>query len=189
MTTETLYWTATTGTINGLSVYEMLTTDTNTTTSQTVKAFSTAHPTVYVGIRVWWRNSSGTETEITSGTAIAIISFAYSTLGQKTATWSAPQTAINDPNSSIVVRAYYGTTNPPTTAFTTPFSTLNNLNITALNSSTWTVAYYCATSELGGEYLYTIQWGNAGSSIESEIENFSYSSVSLRELSLLGVGK
>ncbi|MBA3046446.1 MAG: immune inhibitor A [Candidatus Thermoplasmatota archaeon] len=122
---------------------------------------------LYAGIRVWKRTSGGTETEITSGTAVAI---AYGTaISIWTATWTPPETVL-DPTDSIVVRVYVNTGNPPTTVRAT-FVT-EQLGATQLDANEWTASYYLRKAGVaqGGSRFF---WGTT--TYNSNIGGFTWS--------------
>jgi hypothetical protein len=158
-----------TWTVNGLNAYELLTSQGTTYRLAYITEDSTL--TIYFGIRVWKRSSSGTETEITSGTAVAIASGLGS--GLISGTWSCPSTSL-DGTDSIVVRVYAGTSSPPTTLLAT--FTTEQLGAQSLDAATWTVYYYLSKVSLGGgHYEYDFYWGTT--TYNSRIENFTWTPV------------
>jgi hypothetical protein len=189
-TTINPYCTVTTGTINTISGDKLLANDT-TGTADTFGGKSYQ----YWGIRVYWVSSTGTKTEITSGTAVAITNASNwagtgATLG--TSTWSCPSTSVSDTNSIIEVDVYTGTTSPPTTlaqVFITPQLT----GITNIDASTWTIdwyIYYVIVAHV--DIYYYFCWGGtvAGVQCNSAVTNIQYKTGTavIKQLLLTGVG-
>ncbi|MFO7618344.1 MAG: Ig-like domain-containing protein [Thermoplasmata archaeon] len=121
---------------------------------------------LYAGIRVWKRSSGGTETEITSGTSVAI-AWSSST-GIWSNTWTPPATPM-DPTDSIVVRVYVNTATPPT-ALQATFTT-EQLGATSLDANTWTLYYYM--SRAGNPTGSRWHWGTDTNN--SRIDGFTHS--------------
>jgi len=65
MPVETRYFRSDTQTVNGLTAYILGTAESSSLKELEIQS----DKTVYIGIRVWKRNSAGSETEITSGSA------------------------------------------------------------------------------------------------------------------------
>jgi hypothetical protein len=163
--TETRYMRGDQQTVNGLTAYQLGTTQSNT--QQTTGNIGN-NVNLYAGIRVWKRANGGIETEITSGTAVAI---AYGTATQIwTATYTPPQTALAS-TDAIVVRVYVDTTTPPTTQraeFTT-----GQLGSSQLDNVQWTVSYYLRKS--GPPTQSQWYWGTT--TYDSKIANFQHSAI------------
>ena len=124
----------------------------------------------YWGVRVWKRSSVGTETELTSGSPVAVVSRTSSGSGLQFANWSCPATNLSA-TDCLVVRVYYKF---DWTNYTlcSQFITLQ-LNATLLKASTWTVCYYTQRSYNTGlhkTYMY-YYWDN---NYNSRIENVNY---------------
>lgn len=173
MTSETRYLSTQGYTLNGLSGYLLRITNTTDGLGSAITT-SGVPVTVYLGIRVWKRAADGTETEITAGTAIALVS--ASNTANLSATWAAVFTALN-PTDGIVVRVYGDTFTPPTTLLTsvTCVFVTQQLNGLSLDAATWTV-YYCLTRRLvEGTYIYIFEFGRVAK--PSRIENFTWTPV------------
>jgi hypothetical protein len=126
----------------------------------------------YWGIRVWKRSADGTETEITAGTPVAVVSRTAVGEGIQSATWNCPKVTLA-PTDSIVVRGYYrfgtGAWYQDTVAI---FST-EQLGGQSLDDSTWTVYYYTALVQVAGtQWEWYWMWGST--TYYSRIENFAW---------------
>jgi hypothetical protein len=151
-----------------------------TSQSSVAKGYEAYYPgsrTVYWGIRVWKRDSSGTETEITAGTPVAQVSRSANGEGLQSATWACPQTPL-DPTDRIVVRVYQkigAGAWVSVTAFTgnSGWAT-EQLGAIQLDSATWTVYYFTLRDYDGVDTYGDFYWGT--STYNSRIENFSWSS-------------
>jgi hypothetical protein len=124
---------------------------------------------VHLGIRVWKRSSAGTETEVTPGSAQALVHRTATGNGFQTATWTPTQTSLAA-TDSIVVRVYGDTTTPPTTVRAT--FTTEQLGATQLDASPWTVQYWTryANTAGGGSDWY---WGTT--TYDNHISGFRWS--------------
>ncbi|MDD4307295.1 MAG: S8 family serine peptidase [Thermoplasmata archaeon] len=151
---------------NGLSCYLLGLTESTTEGNWAVGVNSA----VYLGMRVFKRNTAGTETEITTALS-ATVSRTSTGSGYQTATWAAPQTVLAT-TDSLVVKVYGGTAANPTTVRAT--FTTEPLGATQLDAATWTVQYWTryAGAGGGGSDWY---WGT--SSYSNTISNFKYSTL------------
>jgi hypothetical protein len=157
------------------------------TTQSSTSGSSSSSSDYYYGIRVW-KNVSGSLTEITSGSAVAVAGPGDDDSGLIKGTWNCPQTSLTS-TDSIVVSIYKNANNPPTTLVGT-WET-EKLGATQLNSAIWNVYYYhdyyeegetcrshhffeCETEEVctPGTPHYVLYWGN--SPYNTRIENFSW---------------
>jgi len=189
MTSETRYMRSDQHTINGLTAYKLSTTQ----SASSIYASRTIMGEVsgYWGIRVWKRPSGGVETEITSGSPVAIVSRSSDGYGLQSNTWSCPQTSLES-TDAIVVRVYHGNTNPPQYLART-FIT-EQLNASQLDVALWTVYYYTYRSYDAGTDITTLRFYHGSSGYNSRIEDFTWSSAPLPEESrqhsgtLMGVG-
>jgi len=173
---ETRYMRSDTHTINSLSAYQLGTGATSSALNTTVACI--VHPqnnngTVYWGVRVWTRNSSGTETELTEGTPVAQVS-RTSGSGVQSATWAPSATTLATTNS-IIVRVYIrvvcstedtGWVQGGTLA---DFST-EQLGSIRLDNQTWTIyyntTYYTLASPPSSRYTSgTFYWGASATEI------------------------
>jgi hypothetical protein len=150
--------------------YDVLLGTSQSSTLGTVAVTSTSSTTYYAGIRVF-KNT----TEITSGTPVAQVSRATTSLGEgyQSATWACPQTSLISTNV-IVVKLYLKI---GTGAWTLKQTwTTEQLGASSLDSATWTVNYY--TGLEWNEDLEKFTWDvSYGSSIvNSRIENFVWTS-------------
>jgi len=139
-TTYTWYFCSSTHTVHGLTAYRL--NETNTNIAETITQTLSGNVTVTYGIRVWKRDSSGTEHEITSGSPVATFTQTPNSDGyeHKSSTWQ--PTSVSVYNESIVVRVYV---KPENGAWQTlaVFST-NPLFTTLpkkLSTTTWNVTY------------------------------------------------
>jgi hypothetical protein len=126
-------------------------------------------------------SADGLETELTSGSPVAIATIGTDSKGDlisgsyiKTATWTPPQTTLQ-PTGAIVIRVYYqctGITWRQADQWVTA-----QLGAASLESQTWTVSYYLSQSwYYGYDYTYHYRgrfyWGTP--TYNSYITNFTY---------------
>lgn len=164
---EIRYMRGNTTTVNNLTAYQLSTNQSDTAKYNTYGGYGSC--SVWWGIRVWERSSAGTETEITGGTPVALVSRSTSGEGIQSATWNCSETSLNT-TDAIVVRVYIKVGANWSSAVAT-FIT-EQLGATKLDSATWTVYYYtkryCTTATVGFFY-----WGTT--TYNSRIENFTWS--------------
>lgn len=139
--TEVRYMRGDLWTINGLYGFKLQTVQ--SATGQLVLVSYSGDVTGYWGSRVWKRASNGTETEITSGDAVAVVSRNSDGAGLQSATWNCPETSLAS-TDAIVVRVYMDTSNPPAT-LRREFVT-EQLGASKLDAETWTFYYYTEKS-------------------------------------------
>ena len=167
-TTETRYMRGDQHTVNTILGYQLGTTQSATAMNSGNIANSAVGR---IGIRVWKVGSSGAETEITSGTAVAVAGRDTAGTSTESATWTPPQTALAS-SDSVVVRVYAdGGTGTPVTErviFTT-----SQLGATQLDGSQWTVYYHIRTGTGGSQMQF--YWGTTAQN--SRIEGFAYSTI------------
>lgn len=183
MTSETRYFYYAMQTVNGTTAFKLML-NVDPSGSDYATAVGTS---VTWGIRVWRIDVNGGYHEITSGTPVAQVNGLNN--GLVSATWSCPQTALN-PTDCIFVSLYYysaslgewlGGVDPSnnyTYFITDQAQNWNNgAGASQLNAATWTVEYYLAYSgpNKSGSYTFYCYWGTT--SYETQIQNFSYSSV------------
>jgi len=173
---ETRYLRSDQQTVNGLTAYKLSTTQSSSLSSVTINTYiglSEVYVTQYLGIRVWKRDSNQVETEITSGTAVAIASSDVN--GLINAIWACIQTVLTS-SDSIVVRVYADDFSPPTTLRRT--FTTEQLGASQLDSVTWTVYYYLGrTSSYNsktGLWRVTYTFRHGSTTYNSRIENFQW---------------
>jgi len=149
-----------------ISGYMVLGTSQTTTATSRGTLSATPPYTVYIGIRVYNRDASGVETEITSG-VVAKASYRVETTGSVTvsASWNAPEYANI---YRLVVKVYYGRSSSPSTLLEEFATEVLDGN---LESATWTVYYRLAFSAGAGGKIVTKFWFGS-SSYNSRIENF-----------------
>jgi hypothetical protein len=158
-------------TVNNATMYKLM--ENHTQTARSVNSSVTDPENeayCYWGVRVWKRSSVGTETELTSGSPVAVVSRTTSGSGLQSATWACPATNLSV-TDCLVVRVYYKF---DWTSYTQcgQFITLQ-LNATTLAASTWTVYYYTQRSyspSTHKTYMY-YYWDN---NYNSRIENVNY---------------
>ena len=137
---------------------------------------------IYWGIRVWSRSINGVETELTSGTPVAIVGrYGISGYMVQSSTWNCPGTALNK-TDSIVVRVYTTHGNYPWNSVAN--FTTERLGASHLGAATWTIFYYTNwyLGTIGGS-IFTYGAFTWGYNQPSRIENFQIP----RALSLEGV--
>jgi len=171
-TTETRYMRGDTHTINGLLAYQLGTSQSNT--AQNVKKSTSPLKTPYWGIRVYKRDSGGSETEITSGTPVAQVNRGPAGQGLQSNTWNCPETALSS-TDAIVVKVYHKWTDESWVEIA-KFIT-EQLGASQLNSSTWTAYYWTKTAYVGFPVPRAVDswfyWGT--NTYNSRIEDFSWS--------------
>jgi hypothetical protein len=156
MPAETRIFRKTTQTINGLSAYILgLTGD----AAPALRIDTTGY--TQAGIRVWKRDEAGTETEITAGSPVAVVTIP-SVAGTLTATWDCPQTPLAS-TDAIVVRLYFYSTS---WVLQRTWIT-EQLGASQLDAATWTV-YHRFILVIG-----VIYWTH-GPADYSRIGNFSW---------------
>jgi len=166
-TIETRYFRSDEHAINDLSAYKF-------GTSQTDSDHGTLNTSTTCnfkwGIRVWKRSSSGSETEITNGSPVAVVTRTSTGEGIQSNTWSCPETSLQS-TDAIVVRVY----NYRNGSWyqEEPWIT-EQLEAIKLLSSTWTVYYYTKVtySSTLNKYKAEFHWGK--STVNSRVEGFSY---------------
>ena len=175
-TTETRYMRSDQQTVNGLAAYKLSTSQSSSLSSVTINGYNgltNVYVVQYLGIRVWKRSGDQVETEITSGTAVAIAS--SSANGLINATWACIQTVLAS-SDSIIVRVYADDFSPPTTLRRT--FTTEQLGASQLDSVTWTVYYYLGrTSSYNSKTgLWTVRYTfrHGSTTYNSRIENFQW---------------
>jgi len=144
---ETRYLTTTPTTVNSLAANSL-----NLTQSSTAGYYQTSTTVgrdTYAGIRVWKRNTSGTETELTSGTAVATAGRISNGAGLLAAAYTPPVTVLNS-GDSVVVRLYVATSVANLTVVRAVFTT-EQLSPGTLDAHEWTVSYYIRRG-LGSSY-------------------------------------
>jgi hypothetical protein len=151
--TQTRYMANTNVTVNGLTTYSLQLTQSTTGSSYLTGSAGI----VYTGFRAWKRSSAGVETEITAGSATAIVNRAATGAGIQTTTWVCPATVIV-PTDSLVVRVYQSLATPPTNLAAT--FTTETLGATSIDAGTWTLNYYTRRGGVGSN-LDRFYWGTA----------------------------
>lgn len=131
---------------------------------------------VPVGVRVWKINSDDTETEITSGSSVAVVTNDDETC-TLSATWSCPGAS----DVVAVIVGVYGTTDllqtadPSSGGYPMLFVT-EDLN-TTLAAATWTVYYAFWYSS----FLETVFLRFGSSTYDTRITNFTYGAVAVSQ--------
>ncbi len=151
--------------VNGLTAYLAGTTQ-STTAANAGNLGNNVN--LYAGIRAWVRHSGGAETELTAGTAVALV-YGNAT-GTYSALWTPPFTVLA-PTDSVVVRFYVNTATPPTTVRAT--FTTEQLGATQLDANLWNMTYFLrkGTVAQGGSSLL---WGTTA--YNTRISGFSWKS-------------
>jgi len=171
-TTEIRYFT--TDIDSETNYYILNTTQTSTSTYKLISR--TGIYSYYAGIRVFIRDSEGTETEITNG-VVAVVMHDGVNNGLYSATWNCPETPLN-PTDRIIVRVYHRLGDDVSWSLASTFIT-PILGASKLNAATWTVYYYLTYISQNLPYPpYFTCSGRFffGSTYNSRIEGFSWSS-------------
>ncbi|MBU4144229.1 MAG: right-handed parallel beta-helix repeat-containing protein [Candidatus Thermoplasmatota archaeon] len=113
------------------------------------------------GMRVWTKTAAEVETELTSGSADAIVYRDIDGEGMQVGTWTPPLTAL-DPTDSVVVRIYQGRDEAFPTTLVGTF-TSQPINATQLINTTWNVNYFTRRSSVPGS-LQTRMTGHGSTS-------------------------
>ena len=139
---------------------------------------------VYYGIRVFKISGAGTQTEITGGTPVAIVSRTVNGSGMQSTTWNYPQTILVN-NDSIIVGVYMKIGINSWESMSAFSTSTPRLNASQLNSTTWTVYYYTSRSEQSGNTTVG-EFSFGDSTVDSRIENFAYTSSSISNPNIFG---
>jgi len=156
---KTMYMRSDQHIVNGLTAYVL-----NTTQSSSAKEaeeggnLGAGCNDVNIGIRVWRRESDGTEYEITSGSPVAVVTRTADGEGMQNNTWTPPETNMN-PTDSLVIRVYI---NAEGSYVERVNFTTEELGSIKLNSETWTVYYYTKriTANCGAKPQDDQTWGS-----------------------------
>jgi hypothetical protein len=173
--TETRFMRSNAATVNGLTAYDLETSLTGSIGLFDQSSTVSGDQSVTWGIRVYVRDSTGTEAEITSGMVATVMrASGGDAAGMQTNSWLCPLTPLES-TDSIVIEVWYqiGASSPTVAAeFTTP-----QLGATQLDASTWSVSYYTERDRSGGFFnrqtTALVHWGDTAHN--SRIENFAYS--------------
>jgi len=164
--TETWYMCSDEHTINGLSTYRL--NETQTSTSKYVYVQSgMAGETCYISVRVYIRDSSGNEQELTSSYSDIEVSFTSN--GLYSDTWTPPETELST-TDAILLKVFLKTESlsyEEKASFIT-----NQLGKTKLDNTEWTVYVYGGRTQKTTFPQYTrcyFYWGS--SSYQSRVEN------------------
>lgn len=155
--TEIRYMCSNTQTVNGLTAYALLTTNSATAVSVEITNY---YP---ITIKVYKRQADGTETQIGSDLVWYWTANSDGTVTENVRTWNCPQTSLST-TDAIVVRMWYGTT--LIRAWIT-----NQLGATRLEAATWTFYLYTQYNAR----LQVFYFRHGASTCPSIIENFVYS--------------
>jgi len=171
MTSETRYMRSD---IDSGSIYKLGTSQTSS--SLAVLIGSGTSGIVYVGIRVYVQHADGSKTEITSGSAVAIVSMGTG-VGYTTtlsATWACPQISLAS-TDKILVEVYGELSVNPPTVLRRSFIT-EQLGASQLDAVTWTVYYRIQRIRVYEEvWVYTWFFLHGTSTDNSRIGNFTWS--------------
>ncbi len=170
-TTETRYMKLTTWGVNDLNTYRLEPGDPGTnydSVTESRTSTATEHD-CHWGVRVWRRDETGNEEEITGGTPVAQVSRTTDGQGPQSETWTPPNTPLS-PTDSIVIRVYTSLGDGWREGET---YTTEQLGASSLEDSQWTVHYYTDRSTSGWSQITTSAtywWGDQ----DSRIEGFTY---------------
>jgi hypothetical protein len=123
-----------TWTVNGLTAYQLGTENSTTYTTKNVARIYT-----YAGIRVWKRSTSGTETEITAGKCVAVVSYG-ATLDLHVGTWNNPDIPLSQ-GDALIVRVYDCDYDGSCGSLLDTWIS-EQLNAGKIQAGTWTVYYW-----------------------------------------------
>jgi PKD repeat protein len=159
---KTLWFREDNHTVNGLTANKLNQTSSENAETGYIACANLVYPIVaYWGIRVWIRSSSGTETEVTSGTPVAQVSRLNDGEGIQSGTWSCPAKSMSL-TDAIVVRVYgeipmngIGWTLFQEVGIENDYSIFitDQLTSTGLIASIWTIHYYTAYYSYDGIYF------------------------------------
>jgi hypothetical protein len=128
-----------------------------------------------LGIRVYKRSAGGTETEITPGSPVAVVTYVDGDSAVvKSNTWNCPETVLAS-TDSIVVRVYAripSGTGTWTLISSAVFST-EQLGASKLNAATWTV-YYTGTFITDEVNIISSIYFHFDGAYNSRIANFTW---------------
>jgi hypothetical protein len=163
-----------TQTVNGLTAIRLITGPDVSYRVEENEATVDRAITIQWGIRVWKRSSAGTETEITAGTPVALVSRNNNGQGIQSATWSCPEVSLS-PTDSIVVRVYMDFEG---WRLLQEFTT-EQLGAQKLVSSPWTVYYYTyynlrLVGGVEGDLVLTARFYHGNSGYPSRIAGFKW---------------
>lgn len=172
MPVETRYMTRILHTINGLTAYKL-----GTTQSAPWVTAEWAMPpfplTSYFGIRVWKRSVDESETEITAGTPVAIVSRSGAGSGYQSNTWDCPETALAS-KDAIVVRVYHRFEGYDWDEAVVPKFITEQLGAENLDAATWTVIYWTLLEDYMGAGVSRALFRFGDATYNSRIENFTW---------------
>jgi hypothetical protein len=178
MPVETRYFANKVATVNGFTGRALSTTPAGVPRYDILTFYNTnAFQTSYWGIRVWKRAADGSETEITPGTPVAVVSRTAPGFGVQTATWNCPEVALS-PTDAIRVTVYGNVEGGSWTPFYIGYIT-ERLNASKLNAALWTVKYYTKCEYVAPNMYLYFYIDDDGESIfyDSRIEGFTWTPV------------
>ena len=146
-TTDTRYFRTDTATVNGLTTEQLLTSQSGTIGSRNLSTSDPEWEITYVswGCRAWARFSNSSESELTAGTPIALVSRSVTGAGVQSATWTLTTNVSVPVDTSVVVRAYaatYAGSYYWTLLDTWQTGRLNTTGPFYINNATWGLTYY-----------------------------------------------
>lgn len=169
---ETRYMRSDQHTVNGVTAYKLGTAQ--TAVAQYYYSETSGSRSVSWGIQVFKVTAGGSQSEITGGTPVAVVTRTTSGSGMQSATWNCPETQLSS-TDAILVQVYmrFGTASWMLCA---EFIT-EQLGASKLDSATWTVYYHTTrgvyVDEMGQPWTYGyFRWGT--STYNSRIEGFAY---------------
>lgn len=186
-TIDTRYFRSDTALVNGLTTEQLLTSQSGVAGTRE-KYFSdpeASHIKAQWGSRVWLRDSEGSETEVTSGACVAIVSRLQNGEGIQSLVWSCPETAATE-TDSVVVRVYARvqlTFKPATYSNWQQFDAwqTEQLGATQLDANTWTFYYYTKLTVQAFPRIWYYWFKFDTATYVSRITGFSYTVPSAAE--------
>ena len=171
-TTETRYMGAYLCKINGLYAY-MLSSTPSSCYRWCGWAIGGFPVTSYFGIRVFVRHVDESETEITCGTPVAVVSRSEEGEGYQSNTWHCPEISLVS-TDAIIVRVYHRFEGYDWDVNVRVPVITEQLGAESLDSATWTVTYHTSLEDYigAGVSRAMFRWGDA--SHNSRITNFQW---------------
>lgn len=141
---ETRYLLKSTWTQNGLTTKKLSLSFPSDTFQAVSKLAGRAVSNASWGIRVWNRTIASVETEITSGSPVALVNRTANNVGYQAQsnTWACPAANWDQSSNCSLVVQWFCTFDNNGTWYNMQNSTTEGLSSSFLNASTWTITYY-----------------------------------------------
>lgn len=169
--TETRYMLKASWTQNGLTVKKLSLSSPSDTYQTMVKSAGRAVSNASWGIRVWNRTIASVETEMTSGTPVALVNrTANGGYSAQSNTWACPAANWLQASNCSLVTQWFCTFDNNGTWYNLQNSTTEGLGSSFLNASLWTITYY--TRLISKETPVLAQAGLAYDGIEDSLQYY-----------------